>query len=99
MLQNDFKNKPFYLNNEDIKWVNETFANMSTLDKIGQLFFLVSYRNDEEFFRHIACDLKVGGMMCRTMSKEDLIKSISSLQSKAKIPLFIAANLEAGLNC
>lgn len=98
MLQNDFKNKPFYLNDEDIKWVNETFANMSILDKIGQLFFLVSYRNDEEFFRHIACDLKVGGMMCRTMFKEDLIKSISSVQSKAKIPLFIAANLEAGGN-
>ena len=38
----DLKAKPFYLNDEDIAWVNETLAGMSTKAKLGQLFLLNS---------------------------------------------------------
>ena len=34
----DLKAKPFYLSDEDIKWVEETIANMTIEEKIGQLF-------------------------------------------------------------
>ena len=33
----NLKEKPFYLNDEQIKWVDETIANMSEDEKIGQL--------------------------------------------------------------
>lgn len=32
------KAKPFYLSDEDCKWVEETIAGMTTEEKIGQLF-------------------------------------------------------------
>ena len=35
----DMKAKPFYLSEEDCKWVEETIAGMTTEEKIGQLFF------------------------------------------------------------
>ena len=34
----DMKAKPFYLSDEDCKWVEETIAGMTTEEKIGQLF-------------------------------------------------------------
>ena len=35
----DLKAKPFYLNDEDIKWVEETLSELMDLnEKIGQLF-------------------------------------------------------------
>ena len=35
----DMKAKPFYLSDEDCKWVEDTIAGMSLDEKIGQLFF------------------------------------------------------------
>ena len=34
----DLKAKPFYLSDEDIAWVENTIAEMTTEEKIGQLF-------------------------------------------------------------
>ena len=34
----DLKAKPYYLNDEDIKWVEETISNMTDEEKVGQLF-------------------------------------------------------------
>lgn len=67
-------------------------------DKIGQLFFVVGYRQDEEFLKDVAGRLRVGGLMCRSMSAEQVTGTVSILQKNAKIPLLIAANLEAGAN-
>ena len=44
----DFKGKPFYLDDGDIRWVNDTFSKMSEDDKIRQLFCLITYNDDEE---------------------------------------------------
>ena len=38
----DMKAKPFYLSDEDCKWVEETIAGMTTEEKIGQLFFNIA---------------------------------------------------------
>jgi len=34
----DLRAKPFYLNDSQIAWVEETLKNMSLDDKLGQLF-------------------------------------------------------------
>ena len=93
-----FREKPFNLDDNAITWVENTFKEMTDKEKLGQLFFLVSYRQDEEFYRHITKDLHIGGLMCRTMPLEEIIKTVTSLQSLSEIPLFIAANLEDGGN-
>ena len=38
LIMVDMKAKPFYLSEEDCKWVEETIAGMTTEEKIGQLF-------------------------------------------------------------
>ena len=38
----NLKAKPFYLSDEDIKWVNDTIASMTDEEKVGQLFFQIT---------------------------------------------------------
>ena len=35
----NLKAKPYYLNDEDIAWVNKTIDEMTIEEKVGQLFF------------------------------------------------------------
>ena len=94
----DLKTKPFCLSDSDINWVQTTVAGMTTEEKIGQLFCLITYTDDEGYLKHLASDLKVGGVMTRTMSLDELCNTAERLQKNAKIPLLVSANLEAGLN-
>ena len=41
----DLKAKPFYLNEEQIDWVNDILASMSTKEKLHQLFCLVLHND------------------------------------------------------
>lgn len=93
-----FSRKPFNLSGEQIEKIKDIYSSMDEDDKIGQLFFVVGYRQDEEFLKDVAGRLRVGGLMCRSMSAEQVTGTVSILQKNAKIPLLIAANLEAGAN-
>lgn len=94
----DLKGKPFYLRDEDIRWVETTLAGMSEDEKIGQLFCLVAYSNDQAYLKEIVTKIKPGGLMCRQMPLEDTISGVSTLQEYSQIPMLIAANLEKGGN-
>ena len=94
----NLKAKPFNLTDEDINWVNSTLSAMTEEEKIGQLFCLITYTDDENYLSYLSAGLKVGGVMMRTMSFDELINTVTRLQKNAKIPLLISANLEAGLN-
>lgn len=95
---NKLRGNPFYLTDEDIGWVQKTFSGMSQSDKIGQLFFLIAYGNDEKAIENIVTKVRAGGVMCRSMPAAELIAAVSQMQQKSRIPLLIAANLEAGGN-
>ena len=45
----DLKANPFFLDDESIRWVEETKAAMSTEEKLQQLFFPIAYSPNEEF--------------------------------------------------
>ena len=47
----DLKAKPYYLSDEDIKWVEDTIAGMSLEEKIGQLFFNMGSSREEEYLK------------------------------------------------
>ncbi len=94
----NLKNKPFYLDEEGCKWVDKTLSEMTVEEKIGQLFCLITYTDDENYLNYLTKNLKIGGIMCRTMSFDELVNTVNALQSNSKIPLLISANLEAGLN-
>ena len=90
----DLKAKPFYLSDEEIAWVRDTIAAMTIEEKIAQLFLPVVFGGGPDALDEII-KKGVGGMMYRP-SAGDLQGSVRKMQSMAKIPLFIAANLEAG---
>lgn len=92
----NLKEKPFYLSDEDIAWVNTTLESMTDDEKIAQLFCLVSYASDEEQLAKLARDFKPGGLMCRPMPAAETAEAVRILQSNSKIPMLIAANLEKG---
>ncbi|HOU15014.1 MAG TPA: glycoside hydrolase family 3 N-terminal domain-containing protein [Anaerolineae bacterium] len=92
----DLKAKPFYLSDEDICWVETTLAGMSADEKIGQLFCLIAYSSDEAYLKHLALDVKPGGLMCRVMPAQEVVKTVRLLQENSTIPMLIAANLERG---
>lgn len=94
----NLKAKPFFLNDEDIKWVESTLAGMTEEEKIGQLFCLIAYGNDPEYFKELAVKIKPGGLMCRPMAAMDTVDAVRTLQTHSKIPMLIAANLEKGGN-
>lgn len=94
----DYKNKPFYLTDDDIKWVNETRDNMTTEEKLGQLFCLIAYDSDEALLEETLTKYKPGGLMYRPLEGKEVHKGVSYLQKNSKIPMLIAANLERGGN-
>lgn len=91
----DLRAKPFYLNNEDIAWVERTLEGMTQEEKICQLFCLVAYTDDENL-RKFAEKYQPGGLMCRPMPVEQVVNSVRILQENSKIPMLISANLEKG---
>jgi len=94
----DLKAKPFYLSDDDIKWVEDTLNGMSQEEKIAQLFCLIAYNSEQEYLLNLAQNVKPGGVMCRPMPAEEGRVTVETLQKNSKIPMLIAANLERGGN-
>jgi len=94
----NLREKPFNLNDEGIKWVQDTLCGMTQDEKIGQLFCMVAYTDDEDFLKKMQNDIRPGGLMCRPMPLTETVASVNLLQKSAKIPMLIAANLESGGN-
>ncbi len=94
----NLREKPFYLNEEEIKWVENTLAGMSEEEKLGQLFCLIAYSDDHDYLKNLAEKYKPGGLMCRPMPAREVINTVGILQENSKIPMLISANLEKGSN-
>ncbi len=91
----NLKEKPYYLKDEDINWVQATLKSMSEEEKLGQLFCLITY-SDQQDLRQLANKYKPGGLMCRPMPAEQVVNAVKILQENSRIPMLISANLEKG---
>lgn len=94
----DLKAKPFYLNDEQIAWVEDTLSNMTLEQKAGQVFCPMGFNNDPQFLHHILNEIGVGGLMYRPDLPENIQETHRTIQQMAEIPLLLAANTEAGGN-
>lgn len=92
----NLQGKPFYLNEDQIKWVRNTLAEMTTTQKIGQLFCVLGDANTPEGLRELVKDYGIGGVLFRPDALEKIQKKYSDLDEFAKVPLLKAANLEEG---
>ncbi len=90
--------KPFYLDEKSEKWVIDTIKGMSNEEKIGQLFCPIGYASDKGYLYYEFLRRGVGGLMFRDDQSEQMFETYSYLQENSKIPMLLAANLEAGGN-
>ncbi len=94
----NLKANPFNLTDEDVRWVEETLAQMTVKEKIGQLFCPIAPGPDKEALEEVLDTLQPGGMMFRALPGEEIQEAQRFLQEKSPVPLLLAANLEAGGN-
>lgn len=92
----DMKAKPFYLTDEDCKWVEDTIAGMTLDEKIGQLFFNMGSSREEEYLKMTVRDYHIGGIRYNPATADEVYEQNRILQENSKIPLIIACNTESG---
>ena len=94
----DLTAKPYNLDAEGIKWVQETIANMSDEEKIGQLFINMGAERTEEYLTGVLNNYHIGGVRYNPGKADEVYEQNKILQENSKIPMLIAANTEAGGN-
>lgn len=100
----NLREKPYFLNEDQIYWVEETIKSMSLEEKIGQLFFNLFFFGDVSFSEkaiskdEIINKFHIGGVRYQDGSAKEVQDLINSLQKKSKIPLLVAANCDSGGN-
>ncbi len=92
----DLKANPYYLSEEDCKWVEDTIAGMSDEEKVGQLFFQLTASHDEEYLKELMEKYHLGGCRYNPAPGKAIQEQNRKLQKYAKVPVFIACNTEAG---
>ena len=96
----DLKAKPFYLNEEEIRWVEDCIASMSLEEKLGQLFVLLKPvpGADEEQIKSLMGAAHPGGMRWQGGDRETVARQNRFFQQYSRIPVFIAGNCDDGGN-
>ena len=94
----DLRAKPFYLDDDAIRWVEATLSQMTLEEKVGQLFCVTIYAADEDELDGILSTMKPGACMYRILPAKKAIEFTNLLHRKSEIPMLIAANLEKGGN-
>lgn len=92
----DLKANPYYLGEEDCKWVEETIKGMSDEEKVGQLFFQLTGSHEEEHLKELMEKYHLGGCRYNPAPGFAIQEQNRKLQKYAKVPVFIACNTEAG---
>lgn len=92
----DLKAKPYYLSDEDIKWVKSTIESMTPEEKVGQLFFQLTAGIDENYLKELMEKYHLGGCRYNNMPGAAVQMQNRILQKYAKVPIFIACNTENG---
>lgn len=98
MARVDLKAKPYYLDDEEIKWVKDTIDSMTIEEKIGQLFVNMGSSRTEEYLTDVVTKYKFGAVRYNPGTAKEVYDQNRILQKVSKIPMLIAANTEAGGN-
>lgn len=96
----NLKNKPYYLDDEAIEWVENTINSMSIEEKIGQLFVVMLHGAymTEENIKSLIGGVHPGAIRYMNMSADKLWEQNNLCQKISKVPLLIASNCENGGN-
>lgn len=96
IMYTTLKEKPYYLSDDDISWVEETIQGMTIEEKIGQLFVALAKSSDENYIKNLVEKYHLGGARFVERDSEKILKQNRLFQRTSKVPMFIAANCEDG---
>lgn len=97
----NLKEKPFYLNDDQIRWVEDSIAGMTLDEKLGQLFVVLQAQPGfgENRIEALLAQSHMGGLRWQNGGgKADIYKQLATFQKHSKLPLLIAANCDDGGN-
>lgn len=94
----DLKAKPFYLNDEQITWVEETIQSMSIDEKVGQLFVHLTAAFEDETVKSEVDKMHMGAIRFNPRKKDQMWQMNYNFQKHSRIPILSAVNTESGGN-
>ena len=94
----NLREKPFYLSDEDIRWVEETRNELTDEQKIGQLFIDMLWQDSDDDIQERIRRYGMGGFRYGNMTADKLYHQNEVIQNSSRIPALIAANIESGGN-
>ena len=94
----DLKAKPYYLNDSQIEWVENTIKNMTVDEKIGQLFVHLTGSYEADDVKGEVEHMHMGGIRFNPLDKEKMWEMNHNFQTFSKIPVLSAVNVEMGGN-
>lgn len=97
----NLKEKPFYLDDDQIRWVEDSIAGMTLDEKLGQLFVVLQAQPGfgENRIEALLDQSHMGGLRWQNGGgKADIYKQLATFQKHSKLPLLIAANCDDGGN-
>ena len=94
----DLRAKPFYLNENEIRWVEDTIASMSLDEKLSQLFVLLKGVPgvNEDQIKALMESARPGGMRWQGGDKESVARQNALFQKYSRIPVLVAGNCDDG---
>lgn len=91
----DLKSRPFFLDEADSKWVEDTLRRMTPDEKAGQVFLELGTLDEKDLKERIL-ENHAGAVLFRPGRAEALQDAIRFLQDRTDIPLLCAGNTEEG---
>lgn len=92
----NLKGNPFYLTNEQEKWVYEKLNSLTDKEKAGQLFCVLGTIFDKETLYKLTHEYCIGGILFRPEPCDVINRKYAEAEKDVKVPLLKAANLEEG---
>ena len=71
-MSTNLKLSPYFLDDEAIQWVEDTIANMTIEEKIGQLFVNLGKSTDEAYIKDLVTNYHIGGARYTEVSAEKI---------------------------
>lgn len=94
----DLTKKPYNLSIKQITYIKNKVQQMSTAEKVGQLFFVIGQDENSVDIPEFIHKYQPGGMMYRPDAAKKIKREITTAQEASTVPMFFAANLESGGN-
>ena len=92
----DLKKSPFFLTDEQCRWVFDTLRTLSPKQKLGQLFCVMGQDYSAQQLCEMVSRYCVGGVLFRPEPAAVIRERFDALDRAAPVPLLKAANLEEG---